>query len=93
MAALLLQLTSVIKFFGAMRALKRVSFDARAVALCQPGGLLCPALPSLEFDSGDAPLKHRGAVHDNSRGLSIAIVPDRVHQMQSALEGGQNSQS
>ena len=39
MAAALLQLTSVTKSFGAVRALKGVSCDLRAGAPGQPGGL------------------------------------------------------
>ena len=39
MSAPLLQLTSVTKSFGAVRALKGVSFDLRAGAPGQPGGL------------------------------------------------------
>jgi len=37
----LLQLTHVTKCFGAVRALRGVSFDLRAAAQSQPGGLRC----------------------------------------------------
>ncbi len=100
MTAPLLQLTSIIKSFGAVRALKGVSFDLRAGAPGQPAGLPDGSRRSqrgADLRSNAPTRRHPGGVPDRPNSSEPAPDfdtfwhPSGMHSVSSSQTGGLHS--